>query len=313
MAGDWIKMRRSLPRDPKVIKISSLLGTDTLRVVGALMCAWSIADELTEDGRLDHYTAETLDKLVGLDGLSEAMAAVGWLVIDPDFLEFPRFLEHNGNSAKRRAQDAVRKMSAREADTVCAPCPQNVRKMSANEADKMRTREEKRREEKNQVCAGSLGNSELWPPSPSPDAASGEAHQPTSTPRNAPRMPQDPFESSERTQTSAVWFEALKSRVNGLKAEWQKPARWSYAEDRLLADGVASQMDELDEADWSLLGRYLAANTSTDSTYWKPRTRGKFVETFPDVMESARRWAGKNGVAVRSTVSADLLNNPVYR
>ncbi|MEG0637311.1 MAG: hypothetical protein RR517_32860, partial [Pseudomonas sp.] len=43
------------------------------------------------------------------------------------------FEAHNGQSAKRRAQDADRK--------------RNVRKASASEADKKRTREEKRRED----------------------------------------------------------------------------------------------------------------------------------------------------------------------
>ncbi|WP_245002834.1 DnaT-like ssDNA-binding domain-containing protein [Enterobacter kobei] len=47
----------------------------------------------------------------------------------------PRFEAHNGQSAKRRAQDADRK--------------RNVRKASASDADKNETREEKRREEKN--------------------------------------------------------------------------------------------------------------------------------------------------------------------
>ncbi|WP_223271284.1 DnaT-like ssDNA-binding domain-containing protein [Buttiauxella sp. B2] len=45
----------------------------------------------------------------------------------------PRFEAHNGQSAKRRAQDADRK--------------RNVRKVSASEEDKKRTREEKRRED----------------------------------------------------------------------------------------------------------------------------------------------------------------------
>lgn len=303
MAGDWIKMNRSLPRDPRVVRISSALKADRLRTVGGLLSAWCLADELTEDGRLPYYTPDLLDELVGLPGLSAAMAEVGWMVIGEDFLEFPRFSEHNGNSAKRRAQDAVRKMSAREADKTRTNCGLEKR------------REEKRREDNKEVLAISLGNSELWPShDDSADAASGGASQPARKPAMPPRMAQDRSEQPERTQTSAAWFDALKSRVNGLKTEWQKPARWSYAEDRLLADGVASQMDELDEDDWAMLKKYLMSNTGTDATFWKPRTRSKFVETFSDVMESARRWASKNGtLRTVSSMPDEIRNNPAYK
>jgi dsRNA-specific ribonuclease len=60
---------------------------------------------------------------------------VGWLEIGEGFLLVPRFEEHNGKSAKRRAQDVVRKMSAREADK----CPQTKRTKSGLE----KNREEK--------------------------------------------------------------------------------------------------------------------------------------------------------------------------
>lgn len=306
MAGDWIKFEKITTDKPEVFEMASILGIDPDSVVGKLLRIWSWFDDHSKDGHASVTLLSRFERDTNVTGFIDAMIKVGWMEKTDTELILSNFDRHHGQTAKTRALSANRKQNERSRHD-------SVTKMSRSERDKSVTREEKRREENKEVCAGSLGNSELWPPSTSPDAASGEAHQPTSTPKNAPRMPQDPFESSERTQTSAAWFEALKSRVNGLKSEWQKPARWSYAEDRLLADGVASQMDELDDSDWALLGRYLSANTSTDSTYWKPRTRGKFVETFPDVMESARRWAGKNGVAVRATISADLLNNPVYR
>lgn len=126
MAGDWIKMKTSLPKDPRIVRMASALKADRLRTVGGCLSAWCLADELTEDGHLDGYTPDLLDELVGLPGLARAMESVGWLIITPEALEFPRFHEHNGKSAKRRAQDSVRKMSARQ-------------------ADKTRTREEKSR------------------------------------------------------------------------------------------------------------------------------------------------------------------------
>lgn len=138
MAGDWIKMRADLHTHPKVVRMSSALKADRLRIVGGLHSAWCLFDVHSVDGFLDGYSPETLDDLIGFPGFARAMMAVGWLEEDEQSLVMPRFEAHNGQSAKRRAQDADRKREKR-----------NVVKTSAPEADKMRTREEKRREEKN--------------------------------------------------------------------------------------------------------------------------------------------------------------------
>ncbi|HFS7450630.1 TPA: DnaT-like ssDNA-binding domain-containing protein [Enterobacter roggenkampii] len=133
MAGDWIKMRADLHTHPKVVRMASALKADRLRIVGGLHSAWCLFDVHSVDGLLDGYSADTLDDLIGFPGFSRAMMAVGWLEENGESLVMPRFEAHNGQSAKRRAQDADRK--------------RNVRKASASEADKKRTREEKRRED----------------------------------------------------------------------------------------------------------------------------------------------------------------------
>ncbi len=132
MAGDWIKMRRSLLTDPRVVRISSALNADRFRTIGGLFSAWCLFDEHTSDGHLHGYTAKIFDEIVGINGLASAMESVGWVEITDEFIKATAFTEHNGQSAKRRAQESVRKMSARNADTT---------------RTKMRTREEKRREE----------------------------------------------------------------------------------------------------------------------------------------------------------------------
>lgn len=133
MAGDWIKMRADLHTHPKVVRMASALKADRLRIVGGLHSAWCLFDVHSVDGFLDGYSADTLDDLIGFPGFSRAMMAVGWLEENGESLVMPSFEAHNGQSAKRRAQDADRK--------------RNVRKASASEADKKRTREEKRRED----------------------------------------------------------------------------------------------------------------------------------------------------------------------
>lgn len=134
MAGDWIKMRTNLFTHPKVVRMASALKADTLRTVGGLMSVWCLFDSHSEDGCLEGYSPDVLDDQLRWAGFSTAMVAVGWLEYDPEIgLSLPRFDTHNGQSAKRRAQDADRK--------------REVRKVSASEADKTGTREEKKREE----------------------------------------------------------------------------------------------------------------------------------------------------------------------
>lgn len=133
MAADWIKMRVDLPTHPKVVRIASACKADRLRVIGGLLSVWGLFDAHSVNGQLEGYTPEVLDETIGFPGFSEAMIAVGWLEFDGFSLWMPQFEEHNGQSAKKRAQDADRKRSDR--------------KTSAPEADKNRTREEKNREE----------------------------------------------------------------------------------------------------------------------------------------------------------------------
>lgn len=148
MAGDWIKMRLDLQTHPKVVRILSAMRpndvqtkTDKFRVIGGLHAVWSVFDTHSVDGRLDGYSADTLDHIIGWPGFSAAMIGVGWLEEDAQAIVLPEFSEHNGASGKRRAEDQKRKREERK-------CPQSVHNPSENEPDKKRTREEKRREEK---------------------------------------------------------------------------------------------------------------------------------------------------------------------
>ena len=147
MAGDWIKMRIDLQTHPKVFRMVSALKADRLRIIGGLHIAWSIFDTHCDDGVLVGYTVDAMDAVVGWPGFTQAMIDVEWAGIQDDgSLVMPRFEEHNGASAKRRANDNERKRNDRKA--------KNVRNVSASDADKLRTREEKRREDKEQKPYG---------------------------------------------------------------------------------------------------------------------------------------------------------------
>jgi len=143
MAGDWIRMRVDLADDPAVIAMATRLRIEEDSVVGKLHRLWSWADRHTTDGRVAGVNAEWVDRFIGRKGFSEAMEAVGWMVFGPDFLEFPHFDRHNGESAKRRGEAQLRKRASRSMKrsghtSVTKNCDQTVTECV--------TREEKRRE-----------------------------------------------------------------------------------------------------------------------------------------------------------------------
>lgn len=137
MSIDWIKMRSDLQSHPKVVRILSavrpqdvLTPSDKFRVIGGLHAVWSIFDKHSIDGKLNGYSPSILNGIIGWEGFAEAMIGVNWLAFDGiETVTVPEFEEHNGSSAKRRAEDQKRKRNARNSS---ASCPQDVRITSAS-------------------------------------------------------------------------------------------------------------------------------------------------------------------------------------
>lgn len=172
MAGDWIKMRTDLYRDPKVCLISDLLLdedgelaryvsqnmqrdiTVTRNVmrnvtVGALVSVWGVlrhrgkrdGDDLFVKG----CTVSVIDDVADLPGFGKALQEVGWVVETDDGVVLPRFFEEfNIDPADdMRAKNAERQRRYREKHKVEHKSESNVT-VTLNSND----REEKRREEK---------------------------------------------------------------------------------------------------------------------------------------------------------------------
>ncbi len=131
-------MRAALQTHPKVVRIMSALEADRLRVIGGLHAVWCLFDTHSEDGKLRGYTAEIVDTLIGWAGFARAMLSVSWLEEEDGSLVAPRFDEHNGQSAKRRAGDAERKRNVRK---MSAKCPQPMRTKSGPEKEKEKEKE----------------------------------------------------------------------------------------------------------------------------------------------------------------------------
>lgn len=272
MAGDWIKMRTDLHTHPKVVRISSALRADRLRVIGGLHAVWSLFDAHAVDGSLDGYTTEALDDMIGFPGFASAMAAVGWLEIGDECLDAPRFDEHNGQSAKRRAMEAERKRSERKA--------------SACDADTKRTREEKRREEVNTPLTPQEGDDGTWdvddPTDPPCEPADIAAEQPGKRSRKA---------KAERT-TFATWLQGVKSR--GEKPITEFKALWEYAD----AAGLPGEFIEL--AWLSFSDHYLKDERAGRKLYadWK----GTFLNAVKGNYRKLWFWSDRDNAYRLTTV-----------
>ena len=111
--GAWIKMRTNLADCPKIASMAERLEQPDALVIGGCFLVWAMADKHSVDGRLE-LSASALNRKIGIPRFAEQMAAVKWLDIGEGFVTVVRFSEHNGQSAKQRAQDASRAAKYRE-------------------------------------------------------------------------------------------------------------------------------------------------------------------------------------------------------
>jgi hypothetical protein len=141
----WIKMRNDLWDDPRITRLANLLNEANLRdasvtvplrlslgnatpafVIGLCYRLWSVADQYTTDGRFDGLTLEDIDNKVGFVGFAQSMVEIGWLHQDAQGVGITRFSDHNGQSAKSRAQaaDRMRALRIRDSSSVTTASPE---------------------------------------------------------------------------------------------------------------------------------------------------------------------------------------------
>jgi len=168
MAGDWIKMRTDLYRDPKVIAMAELLldkdsptagyvnqnlqrdmavTRNVMRnaVVGALVSVWGVMRHQGKRIDDDLVSTETplwaLDDIADLHGFGDAMATAGWVVDTEESLVFPRFFsEHNvdpNETAKDKNRERQKRFRESKRNALC----------NVTDNVTVTVREEKRRED----------------------------------------------------------------------------------------------------------------------------------------------------------------------
>ena len=204
-ASDWMKMRTNLWDDPRVGRIADEADAGEAAVIGALYWLWATADEHSVDGLLADMTFRQIDRKTGVKGFAEAVAGIGWIAETPEGVQSVRFDEHNGKSAKRRASESVRKMSARDADKVRAGSGRDAH--LEEEVEKERDQKQKPKQER-----GSPSGSRL-PPDWQPSADDLDF---------AARERPDVDARAEAAKFADFWRGAAGAK--GRKADW--PATW---------------------------------------------------------------------------------------
>lgn len=141
MAGDWIKMRTDLYRDPKVCVMADLIlcdfdssSRDVTRdvtvaqravtrsvtrnaCVGALLSVWGVVRHRGkrhgDDLRCAGVTVSVIDDIADMPGFGDAMKHVGWVIETPEGLTFPRFFEDYNTSPGEPVKSKAAERQAR--------------------------------------------------------------------------------------------------------------------------------------------------------------------------------------------------------
>jgi hypothetical protein len=145
MAGDWIKMRSNLWHDPRIAGICDMTEASEATVIGALFWLWSAADQHTEDGVMPGLSLRQINRKTGVAGFGEALCAIGWIADHPEGVRIIKFEEHNGTSAKKRAETAKRVALHRASNA--GSVTENAQKGTsalARERERERVREDKK-------------------------------------------------------------------------------------------------------------------------------------------------------------------------
>lgn len=153
MAGDWIKMRSNLWDDPRVARLVDLTDSSEAAVIGGLYWLWATADQHTADGFMPGLSCRQIDRKTGVQGLGQALVDIGWIEADADGVSIVNFEDHNGASAKKRAQTAKRVANHRSGNAPETPSGDSSNAPSVTGA-LAREREEKEEIPPNPPCQG---------------------------------------------------------------------------------------------------------------------------------------------------------------
>lgn len=133
---NWIKINVTLPRSPKILLLGQYLGISRYEALGLAVEWLTWLDGITTNGEIE-LTAELMDRLFYADFLSQknvtevidsryvchtnikelshALEKIGWIHVDENnVIHVQDFEKHNGETAKKRAENAERQRKSRK-------------------------------------------------------------------------------------------------------------------------------------------------------------------------------------------------------
>lgn len=116
MAGMWIPWECGLARKSEVLKMAKICKEHPHAIAARCMIVWEWAQDQTVNGIIQGLSPGDVSDAVGVPGIGEAMAdpSVGWIFdMGDDGISFPNWERFNGEPAKQRAVNALRKRSER--------------------------------------------------------------------------------------------------------------------------------------------------------------------------------------------------------
>ena len=146
----YIPVFHGLHETLEVMQIAEALNVSAAEVIGRLVILWSWLDRTTEDWTVVALPSQ-LDKIVGLDGLTAAVAAVGWASDVGGRIVFPLPEGHSplkavrkdrSDFAKRRPRSNTGRFSPQKTttDSMVNSCGEIVRAKSTNPPQESTTR-----------------------------------------------------------------------------------------------------------------------------------------------------------------------------
>ena len=109
---EWIKVRHAIPDHPKVKMVAHILGIDQDTALGKIIRFWQYVDRYST-GHALVMDVSLVDAEMGVTGFVEALQTVGWARVTARGIEVPEFEKHNGETAKKRADNQRRKARSR--------------------------------------------------------------------------------------------------------------------------------------------------------------------------------------------------------
>lgn len=113
---DWIKWVKGLSRRREVLVLARKLGISRREAACACMEVWEWADSETHDGHIQGATRDDIDLMLGLPGFAAAFESqeVGWARFNERGITFLRWERNNGESAKKRLVESMKKRRQRK-------------------------------------------------------------------------------------------------------------------------------------------------------------------------------------------------------